>query len=174
MTRKLLIAALVAVALVAGIGVYFQVYKASQQPVFAGPKPPMDAQDQAIGMLPATPLDQLPEPDRTRFAERLREAAQSIKPGYRIEDERLFLYPGGFNAVEKISGSYLSGEFGYQLDSDASTQVNGQNVDYLIWRSGSWLRSQFDDRIVAAVQYSKSVDPDSDERLLGYFVMRPS
>jgi hypothetical protein len=173
LARRWLIAAVVAVALVAAIGGYVQVYRPSQQPVLTGPKPPMDPQKQAIGMLPATPLNQLPEPDRARFAEQLREAAQAIKPGYGIEDERLYLYPGGFSAVEKLSGSYLRSEFGYQLNADATTQVNGQDVDYLTWRSGNWLRSQFDDRVVAAVQYSQSVDPDTDDRLLGYFVMRP-
>jgi hypothetical protein len=173
LARRWLIAAVVAVALVAGIGGYVQVYRPSQQPVLSGPKPPMDPQKRAMGMLPATPLSQLPEPDRARFTEQLREAARAVKPGYRIEEERLYLYPGGFNAVDKLSGSYLRGEFGLQLDADATTHVNGQHVDYLTWRSSNWLRNQFDDRVVAAVQYSQAVDPDVGERLLGYFVMRP-
>jgi hypothetical protein len=169
--RKAVVVTVVVLLIVAvGSGGYLQLYRPSQQLILSAPKPiPQNKQY----MMPVTPLDQLPEPDQTRFASMLRDAAHAIEPRYRIVEERMYLWPGGWVEVRQDSGEYLRNDFGFHQQARAETQVDGQGVDYVIWGSRNWLRHQFDDRIVVAAAYSESVSKEVRERLLGYFVMRP-
>ena len=175
MARKAVVVTVVALLIVAvGVGGYLQIYRPSQREILTESTPPMRAQMRAMGMLPVTPLSELPAPDEKRFATLLHDAVHAIEPDYRIEEERMYLWPGGWDAVRKLSGEYLGNDFGFRQQARAETQVDGQGVDYVIWGPRSWLRSQFDDRIVVAVAHSESVRQDVRERLLGYFVMRPA
>ena len=170
MTRKTVAAVVVLlIAVAAGVGGYRVLYQPSQQPILSGPKP-IPANKQL--MMPVTPLGDLPQPERTRVANTLRDAAHAIEPGYRIEEEQMFVHPGGWDALRKLSGEYFRGGFGYRQHADSDTQVNGHSVDYLVWRGG-WLRSLIDDRIVLAVEYFEPLNPGFRDSLLGYFVMRP-
>jgi hypothetical protein len=174
--RKVLIAVVV-VLLVAAIGVggYLQIYRPSQRDILTGSAPPMRAQMRAMGMLPVTPLSQLPKPDQERFAAALLDAVHTIEPDYRIVEDRMYVkYHGyGWAAVRKLSGEYLRSEFGFREQADAKAQVDGETVDYLVWRGG-WLRRQFDDRLVVAVALHSLLRPDTATMVFGYFVMRPA
>jgi hypothetical protein len=173
--RKVLIAVVVLLLVAAvGVGGYLQLYRPSQREILTESTPPMRAQMRAVGMLPMTPLSQLPEPDEQRFGSMLRDAAHAIEPDYRIEEDRMYLWPGGWDAVRKLSGEYFRNDFGFRQQARAETQVDGQDVDYVTWGSRNWLRSLYDDRIVVAVAYNDSIRQDVRERLLGYFVMRPA
>lgn len=157
-----------------GVGGYLQFYRPSQRAILTESTPPMRAQMRAMGMMPVTPLDQLPESDRTRYESMLRDAAETIEPDYRIEEERMYVWPGGWDAVRKLSGEYLGSDFGFRQRARAEAEVDGEGVDFVTWGPGTWLRRLFDDRIVVAVAYSDSINQDVRERLLGYFVMRPA
>ena len=170
MRRKVLAAlVLLLVIVLAGVGGYLELYKPSQQAILSGAKPIADNKQL---MMPVAPLSQLPEPARTHVADTLRAAAHAIEPDYRIEEEQLFVHPGGWDALRKLTGEYLRSEFGYRQQTDSQTQVNGFTFDYLIWRPG-WLRGHIDDRVVLAVEYFEPVSPDFRDGLLCYFVLRP-
>lgn len=174
--RKTVIAVVVLLLIAAvGVGGYLEVYRPSKREILTEPTPPMRAQMQATGMLPATPLSQLPQPDRSRFTTALHDAVRAIQPGYHVVDEQLFLKYGGYSwvAVKELSGEYLGSDFGYREAADAQAQVDGETVDYLIWRGG-WLRRQFDDRLVLAVALRTLLEPDYGTMVFGYFVMRPA
>jgi hypothetical protein len=173
--RKALIAIVVVLLVAAvGVGAYLQIYRPSHREILTESTPPMRAEMRAMGMLPVTPLSQLPELDQERFATALQDAVHAIEPNYRIEEERMYLWPGGWDAVRKLSGEYFRNDFGFDQQARATTQVDGKDVDYVTWGSRNWLRRLFDDRIVVAVAYSDSIRQDVRERLLGYFVMRPA
>ena len=171
MARKTVIAIVLLLVVAVGVGGFLQLYRPSQQPILTGPTPVPENKQY---MMPVTPLDQLPKPDQTRFADALRDAVHTIEPAYRIEEERMYLWPGGWDAIRNLSGEYLGDEFGFRQQARVETQVDGKDVDYVTWGSRNWLRRLFDDRIVVAVAYSDSINQDVRERLLGYFVMRPA
>jgi len=162
-------AAVIVLAVVAVLGAYLTVYEPSHQPILNGPKP-IPANKQA--MMPVTPLGELPGPDATRVAGTLRGAAESVLPGFRIDDEALFSHPGGWDALRKLTGEYLGDEFGLRQQVDADMQFDGHPFRYLVWGTG-WPRSLFDDRRVVAVEYFEPLTPDNPESMLGYFVMQP-
>ena len=174
--RKALIA-IVVVLLVAAVGVggYLQIYRPSHREILADSTPPMRPQMRAMGMLPVTPLSQLPEPDQERFATALHDAVHAIEPNYRIEEERMYVKYHGYSwaVVRKLSGEYLRSDFGFSEEVDAEARVGDETVDYLIWRGG-WLRRQFDDRLVLAVALDSLLKPDTGTMVFGYFVMRPA
>jgi hypothetical protein len=166
MTRKI-IALLIVV--VVGVGGYLELYRPSQQAILTGLKP--IAQDKQL-MMPVTPLGELPEPARTRVSDTLRNAARTIEPGYRIDEEQLFVHPGGWDALRKLTGQYVQAKFGFREQTDAEKSIGANTFDYLVWRGG-WLRRFFDDRVLLAVEYFEPVSPGFKDGLLGYFVMRP-
>ena len=170
MKRTVLVSAAVIVLTVAAVvGAYLTVYQPSHQPILNGPKP-IPANKQA--MMPVTPLGELPGPDAARVAGTLRGAAESVLPGFRIDDEQLFTHPGGWDALRNLTGEYLGDQFGLRQQVDADIQLDGDSFRYLVWGAG-WPRSLLDDRRVVAVEYFERLTPDNPESMLGYFVMQP-
>ena len=172
--RKVLIAVVVVLLVAAvGVGGYLQLYRPSQRDILTGSAPPMRAQLQAN--FPVTQLDQLPQPEQERFAATLLDAARAIEPGYHIVEDRMYVKYFGYEwaRVRKLSGEYMRNEFGFREEADAQSEVDGETVDYLIWRGG-WPRRQFDDRLVLAVALDSLLRPDTATMVFGYFVMRPA
>ena len=171
--KKLVIAGVVVLlAFVFGVGGYLQVYEPSQRDILSDTRKPLPASQQE--MLPVTPVSQLPEPYRTRFSDALRDAVHAIKPEYHIVEQQMYVKYFGYSwaLVRKLSGEHLHTEFGYNETADATAQVDGEGVDYLVWQ-GSWPRRQIDDRIVMAVGLSTLLLPDTGTMIFGYFVLRP-
>jgi len=162
-------AAVIALAVLAVLGAYLTLCEPSHQPILNGPKP-IPANKQA--MMPVTPLGELPGPDAAQVAGTLRGAAESVLPGFRIDDEELFTHPGGWDALRNLTGEYLGDEFGLRQQADAQMESDGYSFRYLVWGAG-WPRSLFDDRRVVAVEYFEPLTPDYPESMLGYFVMQP-
>jgi hypothetical protein len=101
LARKTVIAIVLLLVVAVGVGGFLQLYRPSQQTILNGPTPVPENKQY---MMPVTPLDQLPKPDQTRFTDALRDAAQTIEPDYRIEEERMYVWPGGWDAIRNLSG----------------------------------------------------------------------
>lgn len=139
-----------------------------------------ERRDVLDGILPASfgnriTVAALHEPDRTRFTEALRAAVRGVRPGYRIDGERHYVHHGGYawDAVGKISGARLRDTFGYTMFARDSAVIDGQGVDYLLWRPRNRVRRYFDHRVVAAVGLSTLLRGDSATLVFGYFALRP-
>jgi hypothetical protein len=72
--------------------------------------------------------------------------------------------------LRKMAGGYLD-EFGFAETTQARADIDGQTVDYLVWRP-NWLHTVLDDRIVLAVAL-REPRPDSATMVFGYFVLQP-
>ncbi|PRC45012.1 hypothetical protein C6A85_97320, partial [Mycobacterium sp. ITM-2017-0098] len=94
------------------------------------------------------------------------------KPDYGIDSEQMYITRDGYSwaVVHKLSGEYF-GRFGFAESQKSQAGIDGQTVDYLVWRP-TWLHSVFDDRIVLAVAL-REPRPDSATMVFGYFVLQP-
>lgn len=164
--RVTVIVGVVLTIVVAVIGSYTQFYGPSQHAILTDGRPPVRVH------MPVTPLNRLPRPDHARISATLRDAATTIKPDYRIDEELMFTHPGAWYPLRKKSGEYLRNNFGLHQKLDTEIELNGHQFSYLVW-SAHWPRSLFDDRVVLAVEYYEPLTPDYRESMLGYFVMRP-
>lgn len=170
MVRRILLT-VVAVALVCvvGVGTYTQLYLPSTRPMLTG-EPPVAPK--SLRNFTAEPMSG--QPEEQRYSEALHEAVRALKPDYQVEVEQLYVKRGGYswNVVEKVSVEYFD-TFGLTQSAAATAEVNGETVDYLVWRP-DWLHSFFDDRIVVAVALASLLEPDYATMVFGYFELRPS
>lgn len=171
MKRIVVVVVAVALAVVLGVGTYTQLYRPSQRAILTGAPP---VQPSMGAQFAAEPLGGWPEAEQERFTVALRDAVAIIEPDYRIDTEQLYIKRQGYSwaVVRKLTGEYLSSEFGFSETADAQADVEGETVDYLIWRAG-WVHRQFDDRVVVAVALRTLLQPDYGTMVFGYFVMRP-
>ncbi len=129
MKRTVLVSvAVIVLAVAAVVGAYLTVYQPSHQPILNGPKP-IPANKQA--MMPVTPLGELPGPDAARVAGTLRGAAESVLPGFRIDDEQLFTHPGGWDALGNSPASTSATNSGCANKSMPKRRST-------VTRSGTW------------------------------------
>lgn len=163
--------AAVALLVVLGIGTYTQLYLPSTRAILTG-APPVSAGK--IEKLTAEPLSSQSPADQDRFSAALHEAVATIRPDYRVDDEELYIKRGGYDwaAVHNFTGDYLGG-FGFYEAARGQREVDGQTVDYLVWRP-NWLHGVFDDRLVMAVALRPMLQTDYGTMVFGYFVMRPN
>lgn len=170
MKRILLAALVIGLVAILGFGTYTQLYLPSTRTILTGS--PLVAAGK-LEKLTAEPLSSQPPDDQERFSAALRDAVAAIEPDQRIEAEELYLRRGGYDwaAVRNFAGGYLDG-FGFSESAAAQTEVDGQTVDYLVWRP-DWLHSIFDDRTVIAVALRSLLQPDGGTMVFGYFVLQP-
>lgn len=166
--RRILIGALV-IALVAvlGFGTYTQLYLPSQHSVLTGAPP---VRPGLAGNFTGQPVS---KPERQQFSAALHDAVATLEPDYDIDTAQLYIARDGYSwaVVRKLSGEYF-GRFGFAESRSSRADIDGQTVDYLVWRP-NWLHSVFDDRIVLAVAL-REPRPNSATMVFGYFVLRPA
>lgn len=167
MKRILIGVLLIALVAVLGFGTYAQLYLPSQRAVLTG-EPPV--RPGLAGNFTGQPLSSA---ERQHFSAALHDAVAALEPDYGIDTEQLYIARDGYSwaVVHKLSGEYLS-RFGFAESTTSRADIDGQTVDYLIWRP-TWLHSVFDDRIVLAVAL-REPRPDSATMVFGYFVLRPA
>ena len=171
MVKRVLIV-VVTIALVATLGVtaYTRLYVPTTRPILNGA--PLVLPDK-VEKLSADPLSGQPQADQERFTVALHDAVTAIAPDYRIDTEELYVRRTGYDwvALRKMASPYLD-QFGMSLAEEGQEDVDGETVDYLMWRP-EWLRSIVDDRIVLAVALRTLLEPDYGTMVFGYFVLRP-
>lgn len=166
MKRLLLATLVVGLVAVLGFGTYSQLYLPSQRAVLTGAPP---VRPGLAGNFTGQPLSGT---ELQQFSGPLHDAVATLEPDYGIDTEQLYITRDGYSwaVVQKLSGESF-GRFGFAESQKSSADVDGQTVDYLVWRP-NWLHSVFDDRIVLAVAL-REPRPDSATMVFGYFVLQP-
>lgn len=170
---KRLVVAVLAVGLVVAVAftAYTRVYLPSTRPVLNGAPLVLPIK---IEKLSAEPLSAAQPTDQERCGATLHEAIAAVAPGYRIDSEELYVRKNGYDSValRTMAGEYLD-TFGLRLSADAEVTVDGQSVDYLIWRP-DWLHSVVEDRMVVAAMFGTRLADGAPAMAFGYFVLRPA